>query len=108
MASLGGLRLKEFKRGSLTIRIGGVGATFTRENKVVATAKYAHRIWILRIPGHEWPETADMPVSRLRRVPGDKLEKVAVKGFESWQACADEIERVHSIIESQKSGLIPS
>lgn len=63
-------------------------------DKVLGTARQAQRVWLLRIPNHEWDVTPDMPVARLNRIAGAKIKKVPVLGFPSWQACAKEIDRV--------------
>lgn len=80
---------------SLTVYRSGSGASFVRNGKVIATARYANRQWLLRIPGHQWTITPDMPTARFQKVPGGKaLTHTPVKGFTSWQACAKEIERI--------------
>jgi hypothetical protein len=80
---------------SLCVYLGGVGASFVRNGRVIATARYANRWWILRIPGHQWEITPDMPTARFQKIPGGQaLTHTPVKGFKSWQACAKEIEHI--------------
>lgn len=86
--------MKTVTRKSLTVHLGGIGASFVRDGKVVGTARGHGNKWALRIPGHLWKVTPDMPTARFNALPGGKITHVPVKGFKSWQACADEIERV--------------
>jgi len=51
-------------------------------NKVVGTAKGVRRIWLLRVPGHQFTVTPDMPSAKIWPVGG----QISVKAFPSWQA----------------------
>lgn len=63
--------------------------------EVLASAKRVGRNWLLRIPGHRWDVTPEMPTNRLNSIPGDgPIATTDVKTFPSWQACAKEVERI--------------
>lgn len=76
----------------------GAAVSFTRpgnDKVVVGTARRYGRQWQLRVPGHQWKITPDMPIARFQRVPGGSaLTETPVKSFASWQACAREIENI--------------
>ena len=88
------LPMKHMTHKSLTVCIGPAAASFSLAGKVVATARKGLGCWGLRVPGHNWPVTADMPTAKFAAVPGDKITSVPVKAFKSWKACADEVIRL--------------
>jgi hypothetical protein len=81
-------------------RIPRRACTWMSGRKIVATARYVGRkSWLLKIEGHQWPITADMPVARFLRIPGNGMTHTTVKGFPTWQRCAVEVERVLGTVD---------
>jgi len=80
-------------------RLANKAVGWMEGNKTIASARnVGRRTWLLRIQGHQWLITPDMPSARFQRIPGGKGEMLytVVKGFPSWQACAKEVERVRA------------
>jgi hypothetical protein len=80
--------------GSLRVAISNSAAVFSDNSAVLAIARRCGRLWVLGVRGHVWPVTPDMPTARFNQIPGGKITHTPRKGFKSWQACADEVERI--------------
>ena len=85
--------MKKVTRKSILVTIGPGMASFQRDGKVIATARFRYRpnAWVLRMPGHMWAVTPDMP---MWHVTGGQVKQSPVKAFKSWQACVDEIDNI--------------
>lgn len=86
--------LAKTTHGNIEVARGPIGAVFTIGGNVVATARICGRVWILNVPGHNWPVTADMATARFNAVPGDKITETCRKGFPSAAACVAEVNRI--------------
>jgi len=73
---------------------GPVGAVFTLDGAVVATARVWGKVWGLSIPGHIWPVAADSGTARLNAIPGDKITETPIKAFPSRAAAMAEVIRI--------------
>lgn len=82
--------IKTLMYGPLSVALGRSGASFSFDGKIIGIARRVTGGWALRIPGHIWPVTPDMPTARFNQIPGDKITSTPVKGFKSWRACANE------------------
>lgn len=96
MTNLDRMAMRTEQHGKFTIVHGPSGASISKDGKVIATAKRGQgRQWILRVPGHQWEITPDMPISRFQKIPGGKaLTQSPVKGFKSLAACVKEVDRL--------------
>lgn len=83
--------------------------TWTRDRKIVATARFAApRVWLLTITGHQWFVTPDMPTARFHRIPGHGMTHTSVKAFPSWQQCAIEVENVMQSMKEKQDDSAPA
>lgn len=74
---------------------GPVATVFVVSGKAVASARIgAGGVWILRIPGHVWPVTPDMPTARFNSISGDKITETSSKAFKGRKAALAEVARV--------------
>ena len=73
---------------------GPVGAVFTLDGAVVATARVWGNVWGLSIPGHIWPVAPNTGTARLNDIPGDKITETPVKAFPSRAAALAEVIRI--------------
>jgi len=74
---------------------GPVGAVFTLDGAVVATARVCRNSWwILSIPGHIWPVAPNTGTARLNDIPGDKITETPIKAFPSRAAALAEVIRI--------------
>jgi hypothetical protein len=73
---------------ALEVVRGPSGANILRDGKSVAHARMRRNVWLITVPGHVWPVTADMPSARFN------ITNTPCKSFPSRAAALAEVARI--------------
>ena len=73
---------------ALEVVRGPCGANILHNGTSVAHARMRRNVWLITVPGHVWPVTADMPSARFN------ISQTPCKSFPSRAAALAEIARI--------------
>jgi hypothetical protein len=73
---------------ALEVVRGPSGANILRDGKSVAHARLRRNVWLITVPGHVWPVTADMSSARFN------ISQTPCKSFPSRAAALAEISHI--------------